>query len=181
MKNKTPISHLIILLTIVLTIFNSCSDKDIVPGCTDPDALNYNSEAATDDGTCQYERDKFLGNYSGTKVCNPDEAWGGSDIQFVIREDINNADNVTVSFSLLPRLAWTASVYGNTLSFIGSFTSGGPQQCIIEHGTTATMQLTGTATLNGNQFNYPDFTYSVLDEAYAVVCRYTCEIDALKN
>jgi len=31
-----------------------CGDSTFVYGCTDPEALNYNPEATTDDGTCEY-------------------------------------------------------------------------------------------------------------------------------
>lgn len=43
------------ILPILFALF-SCSDPTI-PGCTDKEALNYNSEANTDDGTCKFELD----------------------------------------------------------------------------------------------------------------------------
>ena len=37
-----------------LVAVTSCKKK----GCTDPTAINYNSEAEKDDGTCEYEQDQ---------------------------------------------------------------------------------------------------------------------------
>jgi hypothetical protein len=39
-------------LLLLVIAFSSCQNQ--VAGCTDPDALNYNSNATQDDGTCQY-------------------------------------------------------------------------------------------------------------------------------
>lgn len=40
-----------------------------VPGCTDPDANNYNELATVDDGSCEYDPDPILGCISST-ACN---------------------------------------------------------------------------------------------------------------
>ena len=60
MKNKY------IILAVIIFSF-SCKTEDVAPispndpvdpteilGCTDPNAVNYNSDANTDDGCCQY-------------------------------------------------------------------------------------------------------------------------------
>lgn len=41
-----------ILLSVILISFSSCQEE----GCTDPNAINYNSEANKEDGTCDYEK-----------------------------------------------------------------------------------------------------------------------------
>ena len=57
MKNILKICF---VLSIAL-IFNSCAKE----GCTDPNAYNYNSEAATDDESCTFQgcTDPYAVNY----------------------------------------------------------------------------------------------------------------------
>lgn len=53
----------------IIALSTSCSKK----GCTDENALNYNSEAKKDDGSCiEDPRSQFLGNYIVT-----DSSFGG--------------------------------------------------------------------------------------------------------
>ncbi len=41
----------------------------VIKGCTDKTALNFNGQANTEDNTCKYEKDQFIGNYSGKLSC----------------------------------------------------------------------------------------------------------------
>ena len=43
-----------------------------VPGCTDPTALNYNAEANTDDGSCQFCGDELLNTFNNFSI---DSGW----------------------------------------------------------------------------------------------------------
>lgn len=52
----------LIATTIILS--ESCK-KDKVKGCMNSEASNYDLNAEEDNGTCSFERDKFLGNWSG--------------------------------------------------------------------------------------------------------------------
>jgi hypothetical protein len=62
----------ILLAVTILMVFaigmSSCR-KDKVKGCTDEDATNYSPDADENNGTCEYQRDKFLGDWDGTKNC----------------------------------------------------------------------------------------------------------------
>ncbi|MCB0819340.1 MAG: hypothetical protein KDC13_01860 [Bacteroidetes bacterium] len=56
-------------LLIAFSIGMGSCRKNKVKGCTDTNATNYSVDAEEDNGTCEYERDKFLGNWDGTKNC----------------------------------------------------------------------------------------------------------------
>ncbi|MCC7455029.1 MAG: hypothetical protein IT222_12740 [Crocinitomix sp.] len=59
--------NLILLLFIIPVAVISCKKK----GCTDELANNYLEDAKTDDGSCAYNWDKFLGTYNVTTgACN---------------------------------------------------------------------------------------------------------------
>lgn len=57
----------------------ACSDNEpeemlTIMGCTDPDALNYDSLAEEDDGSCLYESDYLVGEWDVTETnANPPE------------------------------------------------------------------------------------------------------------
>ena len=51
MKTYLKITTFLVLLIIII---NSCSKKTEREGCTDPTALNYNTLAEVDDGSCEY-------------------------------------------------------------------------------------------------------------------------------
>ena len=69
MKN-TKITSFVLIIS--LSIF-SCQKK----GCTDPIAINYNSEATKDNGNCEYLKEDFLlkGTLSGDTSLDPSVIW----------------------------------------------------------------------------------------------------------
>ena len=52
-----------------ITLITSCKK----PGCIDPAAVNYDEEADSNDGSCVYDRDKFIGTYEMYQECSPDD------------------------------------------------------------------------------------------------------------
>ncbi len=89
--------------------FTSCKKE----GCTDSIAENYDSKAKTDDGSCVYPREKFIGSYSVTETCdsgnltfNMTIAESSTGNTFII---INNFGDYGVSI--------TATVSGSTITF----------------------------------------------------------------
>ncbi len=56
---------LILLLCCTLL---SCK-KEKIRGCTDSQAQNYQATAESDDGSCRYLRDRYIGDYQGINVC----------------------------------------------------------------------------------------------------------------
>ena len=74
--------YLIIFALFSLTYISCGSDdddsiQDPILGCTDPDAINYNSDATEDNSTCEYLPSGFLGELDWAKTyggSNEDEA-----------------------------------------------------------------------------------------------------------
>ncbi|MEM7370286.1 MAG: hypothetical protein AAF587_16885 [Bacteroidota bacterium] len=153
-----------------------------VPGCTDEVALNYSPDANLDDGTCSYERDMFLGTYSGTSVCTQPGFWNSNDFQFTINEDPDDGTKVRLAFpfnmSSKP-VIFTATVDGNTLLFDDR--TNEPDDLPLCGVENPPMILKGTASLNGNQFSFPDFKFHVEGEDNQAVCPVDCMISAEKD
>ncbi|MEX1189943.1 MAG: hypothetical protein WED33_11845 [Bacteroidia bacterium] len=66
--STTTSSCLMALFILFGFSLGSCK-KDTTKGCTNTNAINYSSEANEDDGSCEFERDKFLGIWNGQKDC----------------------------------------------------------------------------------------------------------------
>ena len=69
-------------------------DDDIY-GCTDPYALNYNSDATIDDGTCEYDENIYGCTYDNATNYNPDATVDDGSCEFLIG-DINQDGNLNV-------------------------------------------------------------------------------------
>ena len=60
--------------------FNSEATEDdgscVIPGCNDPSAMNFNSMATFDDNSCTYYGDLYAGSFSVTETCSSqDSCW----------------------------------------------------------------------------------------------------------
>jgi len=58
----------ILFILIFSFLIYSCSPS--IDGCTDPNASNYNSAATANDGSCIYARDRYIGYYKVTSLCD---------------------------------------------------------------------------------------------------------------
>lgn len=56
-----------LLFVIYVLFFTSCKDEK--KGCIDKEAVNYDASAESNDGSCTYIRDKYVGEYAGSKIC----------------------------------------------------------------------------------------------------------------
>jgi len=53
--NKTAVILAVVLGVCLVSALNSCKHDPIgIPGCTDAAACNYNPQATTDDGSCDF-------------------------------------------------------------------------------------------------------------------------------
>ncbi len=67
MNKKSILSFTgLFFLSLSLT-FISCNKN---PGCTDPNAENYNDQAEVDDQSCISARKKYVGIYNSNETCN---------------------------------------------------------------------------------------------------------------
>ena len=69
MKNYPRILITIIISSLVL--ISSCKkEEEIIEGCTDSVAMNYNSNATSNDGSCQYAYDIAQGIWNISSDCD---------------------------------------------------------------------------------------------------------------
>ena len=90
-------------LLVAVTLFASSCKKE---GCTDLDALNFDIEANSDDGSCTYQAQSFVGTYNVTGYA-VDQTFGDTTIQayqFIITHtggtgiSISNLGNTSLNF-----------------------------------------------------------------------------------
>ena len=150
MKTNTIKYFIAICLFVCSTIFiTSCGDDEI-SGCTDPNAENYNAEADTDDNSCVFAIDKFIGEYVGTFACPGFLAAIDSDsIGFSIVAGLDDTKFNEVIITLRDvsgfDIPLTANASGNMLTDINAELLGIPVLNI-----TSDVTGTGEATLSAD-------------------------------
>jgi hypothetical protein len=60
-----------LVIGLVAVSYTSCKKE----GCTDSLANNFDDKADTDDGTCTYDREQFIGTYGSTSPCVAGATW----------------------------------------------------------------------------------------------------------
>jgi len=102
-KFKNPIQILTtlkysIILSLILLAFACGKEQEMINGCTDPDALNYSSEATIDDGSCMLLRDQYIGSFNiTTSNCSATDFW--ENISVDIEADPNNGAGITLKIN----------------------------------------------------------------------------------
>jgi hypothetical protein len=105
MKSILQLSLIILSL---ITMITSCKKE----GCTDSKALNYDSKAKDDDGTCEYAFTRFLGTYNMNDTLSAD---GGPYYQshtVVITGNSSSPDEIKIL--LESGVSLTAEISDNT-------------------------------------------------------------------
>lgn len=66
---KSYLNLIIIIIVTLGTVFIACNkEPEVISGCKDPLADNYNAQAGVDNGSCTYQK-RFLGDYNGEFKC----------------------------------------------------------------------------------------------------------------
>ena len=116
------ITLLIILFTLLLSSCGSDEGSGSVTGCTDPMALNFDSNAL-ENGTCMYSSDPYTGLYTfSVNNCNR-EPEIFDPVVFRIEmndEDPNDIDLLMSGLTGAP-VRFTGTVSGNQVSFNSEF------------------------------------------------------------
>lgn len=147
------IKQTLILFSLLITVvcFQSCktegctdinainydSDADtndgscIFEGCTDINAENYDSNADQDDGSCTFARTKFLGLYGAGETCNGGDAVG---LEISIAESSTAFNTIDIT-NETQGITLEATVTGNEVSINDTFVSGNDIVTVIGSGT----------------------------------------------
>ena len=152
----------------------------------DPNSLNYDEEALTDDGTCEYDRDKFIGTYSSISTCNPSGFWDSNDGVIEIKALAEDVKKVEVTFphsKINSGVTFEASASGNSLVFDDERQISVAGVCITQGNPAShlTHKLTGTAVLTGTEFVFSNFNYFAVDDQGSSFCVASCDIMATKD
>lgn len=171
MKSKL----LFLFIAFVGFALTGCGDP--VQGCTDPDAENYNSEAEESDGSCTYERDKFLGNYSGEIMCGFPVSDGGT-FDMEVNEGLSASDQVELVFSNteLPLPTVQATVVGDSIFLIDKEVND-----VEISGFVFDVLVGGEGAYQANMSISGIMTLGLLNEDGEVEATSECEFTANKN
>ena len=92
-------------------------------GCTDPQANNYDPNAIQDNGSCTYDKDLFLGEYTSSLECPNDPVLmsiSTDALGFIISPGLDPSDcsSVIITFTsgVIAGLSFLADVNGNNLT-----------------------------------------------------------------
>lgn len=93
-NNFQFVAQWVLILGASFFFLQSC-DPEPIQGCTDPASLNFDATAEEDDGSCEYEADKFVGSFSGDLVCS-----SGSITEVLVVDVLEDATTGTDSVAL---------------------------------------------------------------------------------
>ncbi len=144
------------VIGLVTVSYTSCKQE----GCTDSLANNFDDKADTDDGTCTYDRDAFIGTYNNSA----DNCISGTSFNMTISGGVGAKNQISVT---------NFGGFGTSVSIIG-----------IISGSSVTLQsgalgsgislLSGSGNLAGNLLTI-NYTYVEDGEEF------TCTINATKS
>lgn len=146
------------LVLFCLSIFTgivliSCNKQ----GCTDSFAINFDKRAKTDDGSCKYKTDLFIGKFAGTETCND-----GSSVNEELVISRAEASEDRIIFQAMTRFAISpyAIVNGNDLTI--------PSQTVSS--ALISVNISGSGRIDGNQLTV---SYVLTEAGQQTACGFT--------
>ena len=163
----------IVIATALITTFASCDDK--TQGCTDPEAENYNSEATSNDGTCIYARDKFVGEYSGNLNCLGVLSVSlNGETTFNIDESSSGVDKVDITIMTEPILRLEGTINGDVMTIRDTI----PDITADPFGTF-NLIASGDLTITNQEMNIAGTLNVVIQSGLTISDN--CEIEGMKK
>ncbi|MFM2285340.1 MAG: hypothetical protein RLZZ543_837 [Bacteroidota bacterium] len=143
---KTTYFSVVLLAFVTLTIAMPSCKKDKVRGCMNSVATNYAETATEDDGSCVFRRDKFIGDFTGSRNCSIDTLDSLITMSVVVNDiDFNKVnlvnfpeDGITVVANVKPENEYGLKIEAQTIthgtdvySITGEGTYEGTDQLLI--------------------------------------------------
>ena len=157
MKNYPRILITIIISSLVL--ISSCKkEEEIIEGCTDSVAMNYNSNATSNDGSCQYAYDIAQGIWNISSDCDDlPIPIPGLSLDDLLPEsiEVEGAGNSTLFIDIDG-----AQVTGSIDNDGNIIASEQTVQIDIGLGIPTDVQVSGNGKLESENTGYMDLTYS---------------------
>lgn len=157
MKNYPRILITIIISSLVL--ISSCKkEEEIIEGCTDSVAMNYNSNATSNDGSCQYAYDIAQGIWNISSDCDDlPIPIPGLSLDDLLPEsiEVEGAGNSTLFIDIDG-----AQVTGSIDNDGNIIASEQTVQIDIGLGIPTDVQVSGNGKIESENTGYMDLTYS---------------------
>ncbi|MEE2700428.1 MAG: hypothetical protein VYD71_03595 [Bacteroidota bacterium] len=155
MRNYTRI--LIMMIISLLFIISSCKkEEEIIEGCTDSTAMNYNSNATSNDGSCKYAYNIAQGVWNITPNCD-DLPIPGVSLNDVLPESIElqGAGNNTLFIDIDG-----TQVTGNIDNYGNIIANEQTVQIDVGLGIPTDVQVSGNGKILSENAGHMDLTYS---------------------
>jgi len=162
-----PVMKITAFLVLLVVVFAACKKKKELEGCTDPSALNYNTLAIVDDGTCTYldssvtiwengELGSWGDVYTGTFInrscftgssiylLNPDTTFVLADTTFVLADTTYVPADTVITVSPPDTLITPADTLyfpADTLYIAADTTIVGDPHLLVESDTSGRYEL----------------------------------------
>jgi hypothetical protein len=139
-----PLKALFILS--IMCFISACSSEEEIRGCMDPTAVNFDSSATINDGSCTFLRDEYIGSYD-VQLSSCDKTAFFSNLKVVINPDGSNSSDVGIVVN---------NVYVRALIFKGSVSNSGISiNSSYEAGASRAEEA---FDYNGTLYFFPRFT-----------------------
>jgi hypothetical protein len=148
-------NRLVVVGSVNSDVYGRCSACEVaIPGCTDSNAVNYNSSATTDNGTCLYATTfnvdmSCAGSFTNVYVTGPWCGWCGADVYNVMTDA--NADgiySVTVNLAGTIEYKYMVDNWASQENLVDDMQNGGTCAPVTDYWSYANRTTAGGSTTN---------------------------------